>query len=67
MHAFEGNPMLKKSVVLFAGLVPALAFAHAHAHFSHFYRHAPEIDGGVAVLGLAILGGILSFMKKKEN
>lgn len=62
--------MLKKILVSCAGLLPAFAFAfpHHHHHHFHFFRHAaPEIDGGVAMLGLAILAGTLSFMKRKAK
>ncbi|MBI1889340.1 MAG: hypothetical protein HYS18_01700 [Burkholderiales bacterium] len=59
--------MLKKMLISAAAFSPTLALA-THPHF-HFHGHgrwfAPEIDGGVAILGIAILGGVLAFMKKK--
>ncbi len=61
--------MLKKILVGISALVPLLASAapNSHANFHAFQHAAPEIDGGVSMLGLAILGGILAFMKKKSK
>jgi hypothetical protein len=51
--------MLKNFLVSTAALMPTYAMA------AYGPWRAPEIDGGAAILGLAILGGILSFMKRK--
>ena len=53
--------MLKKTLIAGAALLPTFAMA-ANGQWC-----APEIDGGATILGLAILGGILSFMKKKAQ
>jgi hypothetical protein len=59
--------MMKKTLISVAMLLPSLAFAQGHA-YGHWHRWcAPEIDGGVAVLGLAILGGMLAFMKNRAR
>ena len=52
--------MMKKILISTSVLLPSLAFAQGR-------WCAPEIDGGVAILGLAILGGMLTFMKNRAR
>jgi hypothetical protein len=61
--------MLKKFLVGITALLPMLAFAEPnyHANYHAFEHAAPEIDGGVTLLGLAILGGVLAFIKRKAK
>ncbi len=53
-------------LVTFAQSESALRNANEHASFLRA-EQAPEIDGGSAVLGLALLGGIISLVVKKNK
>jgi hypothetical protein len=54
------------SVPLIAFAEPnANAFAHANQHAS--FQHAPEIDGTNVVLGITLLGGIISLIVRRKG
>jgi hypothetical protein len=66
--------MLRKILLATVLLTPLVTFAqsssawtHANGNASFKQVHAPEIDGGNAVLGLALLGGIISLMVNKKK
>jgi hypothetical protein len=66
--------MLRKFLVAAVFLTPLVAFAqsssaweNANGNASFKRVPAPEIDGGNAVLGLALLGGIVSLMVRKNK
>ena len=66
--------MLKKIFLFTALLTPLITFAqsssafeHANSNASFKSTHAPEIDGGNAVIGLALLGGIISLMVRRNK
>jgi len=68
----EKNMLKKFSIALLAS-VPLLALAapsenayqHANSHAS--FMSAPEIDGSSLILGLALLGGVISLMRNKKT
>lgn len=73
--------MVKKFLLAIVLLTPLVTFAQSSSAFEHANGnasfqpghttgnsvHAPEIDGGNAVLGLALLGGIISLMVRKNK
>lgn len=69
--------MLRKLLVAAVFLTPLFVSAQSDSAFSHANGnasfqpgnsvHAPEIDGGNAILGLALLGGIVSLMVRKNK
>lgn len=66
--------MLKRFLVAAVLLTPLVTFAQSSSAFENanvnasFKRvHAPEIDGGNAILGIALLGGIVSLMVRKSK
>ena len=66
--------MLRKILLAGVLLTPLVTFAQSSSAWANannnasFKRvHAPEIDGGNAVLGFALLGGIISLMVRKNK
>lgn len=66
--------MVKKILVGAVLLAPLVTLAqsssaleHANGNASFNRTHAPEIDGGNAVLGIALLGGVISLMVRKNK
>lgn len=66
--------MLKRILVAAVLLTPLVtlaqsskAFENANDNASFKRVHAPEIDGGNAALGIALLGGIVSLMVRKNK
>jgi hypothetical protein len=59
--------MLRKLLLATVLLTPLVTFAEGrgHAYAWGHVKHAPEIDGSNIVLGIALLGGILSLAKRK--
>ena len=61
--------MLRKLAISTALLVPLFAFAQGNGHGNAYghSKHAPEIDGGNAVLAIALLGGLLSLTRRRDK
>lgn len=61
--------MLRKLAISTALLVPLFAFAQGNGHGNAYghTKHAPEIDGGNAVLAIALLGGLLSLTRRRDK
>lgn len=65
--------MLSKFLVATSLLVPLITFAepnanayeHANSHAS--FQHAPEIDGANLILGITLLGGIVSLIVRRKG
>lgn len=57
--------MFKKLIVLGALVTPLISIAAVD--YGGKPPGAPEIDGSYAVLGLALVGGVLSIMKKRHK
>ena len=57
--------VLLTPLVTFAQSSNAYANANGNASFNRV--HAPEIDGGNAILGLALLGGIITLIARKKR
>jgi hypothetical protein len=65
--------MFKKILCATFVLTPLVAFAapsenaYAHANEHASFLRAPEIDGGNLLLGLALLGGIISLVVRNKK
>ena len=61
--------MLRKLAVTSVLLAPLLVFAQGNGHGNAYghSKHAPEIDGGNVVLAIALLGGLLSLTRRRDN
>jgi LPXTG-motif cell wall-anchored protein len=59
--------MLRKIFITSALLAPLLAFAQGNGHAYGHFKHAPEIDGSNIVLGIALLGGVLSLARRRKQ
>lgn len=63
--------MLRKLAISTALLVPLFAFAQGNGNGNAYAyghtKHAPEIDGGNAVLAIALLGGLLSLTRRRDK
>lgn len=65
--------MLKGFLVSTVLLVPLIAFAepnanaYAHANPKASFKHAPEIDGTNLVLGITLLGGLVSLVVRRKR
>ena len=65
--------MFKKILFATVVLTPLVTFAapnenaYAHANVHASFMRAPEIDGGNLVLGLALLGGIISLVARNKK
>jgi hypothetical protein len=59
--------MIRKILLATVLLTPLLTFAqgNGHAYAYGHAKHAPEIDGSNLILGIALLGGILSLTKRR--
>ena len=58
--------MLKRYIALTVLLAPILS-AYATGASPNKPPGAPEIDGSYAVLGIALIGGALSILKKRNK
>lgn len=65
--------MLQKAFLCAALLTPLLAFgepsakAYEHANGNAAFLRAPEIDGSNALLGIVLLGGIISLIARRNK
>jgi hypothetical protein len=58
------------SVVLLAPLITLAepnANAYKHANSNASFKHAPEIDGSNIILGVTLLGGIVSLIVRRRK
>jgi LPXTG-motif cell wall-anchored protein len=59
--------MLRKILVVSSLLMPLATFAQGNGHAYGRIAHAPEIDGGNMVLGITLLGGIISLVARRRK
>jgi LPXTG-motif cell wall-anchored protein len=67
--------MLRNFMLAIALLVPLVTFAEPNANAlnnanpasGQGFSHAPEIDGSNAMLGLVLLGGIVSLVVRRKR
>ena len=65
--------MLRNILVSAALLVPLITFAepnanaNKHANSNASFKHAPEIDGANMMLGVTLLGGIVSLIVRHKR
>lgn len=65
--------MQSKFLLTASLLVPLLAFAEPnvsalnHASSNASFQHAPEIDGANLILGITLLGGIVSLIVRRKG
>jgi LPXTG-motif cell wall-anchored protein len=58
--------LLVTPLATFAQSQSALEHANGNASFNRV-THAPEIDGGNAIMGLVLLGGIVSLIVRRKR
>ena len=63
--------MLRNAIFIAALLAPVAVFAAPNEHAlananEHASFNAPEIDGSNLLLGIALVGGVLGFLRKSR-
>lgn len=56
--------MLRNLLISAVLLVPLTTFAQGNGHAYGHTKHVPEIDGDSIVIGIALLGGVLSLVRR---